>query len=217
LEPTPDPDVLSERVDHAVLALRRLLYRSGTLVAGIKGSQPENDEILNTRLKPLQRKVTATLSKVVLSARAARFNPSFASATLGRVQQDARDLDRTVVKFVEEVERCNLPSLETRRITGVLLSGEGAAGVGIGLVGAGIGGGWKGLGYVPMEDAGPSRRLAAGLITEFQDQKAILDEKAQVLASCFATNDTLIVQEGKDAFNCVHKKPNLTHWFSSRR
>jgi son of sevenless-like protein len=191
-------DVLPARVDETVQAVRSLLYCSGTLVVGIRmhDEPSENDEIINLRLKPLQRKVTATLSKVVLSARAVRLNGSFPSATLGRVHQDAADLEASVTKFADEVEKAKVTNPGGKRLTGVLLSGDGAAGVGVGLVGAGIGGGWKGLGFVPTEETGAHRRLGTSLITEFQDQKAILDERCQILAVLFASNVGLEVQEG---------------------
>jgi son of sevenless-like protein len=187
-EYTPIADDLVERVGNAVTAIRKLLYKAGTLPSSGKMQEilAERDESAQSRVKITQRKLVTTLSKVVLAARAITLNPA---SGIGRVQQDASDLDECVVNFAQEIERRELVDIANQRLTGLLVSAEGAAGVGTGLVGAGIGGGWKGFGFVPTTENAPQRVLSSSLITEFQDQDAILREKAELLSSAYAAVD----------------------------
>jgi son of sevenless-like protein len=183
-EPALMVDDLSGRVDTTVATIRKLLYRAGTLPASGKMQEilAERDEPGQSRVKITQRKLVTTLSKVVLEARAITLNPANG---LGRVQQYASDLDECIINFAQEIERRNLAEVANSRLAG-LVSAEGAAGVGIGLVGAGLGGGWKGFGYVPTAENAPQRVLSSSLITDFQDQEAILREKAEGLSTSYS-------------------------------
>ncbi|KAG9040494.1 hypothetical protein FS837_000552 [Tulasnella sp. UAMH 9824] len=171
------PTEMSLRVAAVVTAVRNLLYVSGTLNAPIANihlsrqyaSSPQSSTYVEEamhelgrfpllELKPYQRKVTATLSKLVLSARAADSNPDwpYDDATT-RVDSDAGELERAVVSFVMEVKRMEIMGsvvLAEKRLEGVLLSGEGLAGVGTAIYGAGLGGEWKGMGFIPTSEAG---------------------------------------------------------------
>jgi son of sevenless len=185
-ESMPDTEKLMERVESTVTAIRQLLHKAGTLPPSGKMQEilAERDESAQSRVKITQRKLVTTLSKVVLAARAISLNTT---GGYGRVQQDASDLDECVVNFAQEIERRNLADIANQRLAGMLVSAEGAAGVGTGLIGAGIGGGWKGFGFVPTAENAPQRVLCSSLITEFQDQEGILREKAEALSTVFSS------------------------------
>ncbi|KAG9019883.1 hypothetical protein FRB90_000013 [Tulasnella sp. 427] len=179
------PTDMSLRVAAVVTAVRNLLYVSGTLNAPIANihlsrqyaSSPNStsyvEEALHEsgrapllELKPYQRKVTATLSKLVLSARAADSNPDwpYDDATT-RVDSDASELERAVVSFVMEVTRMEIMGsvvLVEKRLEGVLVSGDGLAGVGTAIYGAGLGGEWKGMGFIPVSEGSGSAGDASG-------------------------------------------------------
>ncbi|KAJ1303388.1 hypothetical protein OPQ81_011580 [Rhizoctonia solani] len=97
-------------VAKVIIAVRNLLYVSGTLVSAPEvlsplvgeSSEPRSDsQPPVAHLKQFQRKVTATLSKLVLSARAADSGEDDANAR-SRVAIDAGELERAVDRFVAE-------------------------------------------------------------------------------------------------------------------
>jgi len=123
-----------------------------------------------TLLKPAQRKVTATLSKLVLSARAMEYDSGPAAhETASRIDSDAEELDRAIMTFVVEVQRCQneqLGSVGAKRVQGCF----SAVYLGLGLVGAGNAGSWKGFGWVPLDDndEAPQRILDGAVFSEFK-------------------------------------------------
>ncbi|KAF7370399.1 hypothetical protein MSAN_00671400 [Mycena sanguinolenta] len=99
-------------VSAVVLAIRNLLYVSGASTVQIPSNAlPRNMRNLkpsstSSPLKPAQRKVTATLSRLVLSARALQYDAgSTVTDTLDRIQVDAEELERAVLTFVLDVQR----------------------------------------------------------------------------------------------------------------
>lgn len=159
----------SRRSDHAqaldhhirlvVVAVRNLLYISAPPSGHIPSQLIPRDlrdrretTAAQTLLKPAQRKVTATLSKLVLSARAMEYDSAPAvQETASRIESDAEELDRAIVAFVVEVQRYHSEQQATvgaKRVQGCF----SVIHVGLGLVGAGYGGTWKGFGWVPMDD-----------------------------------------------------------------
>jgi son of sevenless-like protein len=120
-------------------------------------------------LKAPQRKVTATLAKLVLSARAIQYDSSAdAPNTPNRIKYDAEELDRHIVAFVQEVQRC--VQLQIHGVTGLkrLRGYFSTSNIGLGLVGAGFGGSWKGLGWVAIEEneEPPGRILGNEVVAE---------------------------------------------------
>ncbi|KAG8690201.1 hypothetical protein FRC09_012091, partial [Ceratobasidium sp. 395] len=142
-------------VAQVIVAVRNLLYVSGTLAPTpsalyplIPGDGPNENgpPSVSADLKQFQRKVTATLSKLVLSARAADSSCDVGeddSGARSRVTIDAGELERAVVRFVVEVRRVSEQGAE-RRLRGVL----GTDYIGRGMPGGGIGGEWRGAGFV---------------------------------------------------------------------
>jgi son of sevenless-like protein len=133
-------------------------------------------------LKPAQRKLTTTLSKLVISARAMQYESgSPSSSSPNRFEGDAEDLDRAIVAFVLAVERYrNQELMESERAGPKRLRGIfGTANVGLGLVGAGAAAGWKGLGWVALDDyeQSPQEILGAEVLGELASLLAQVDDQ----------------------------------------
>jgi hypothetical protein len=207
---------MADRVALVVVAVRNLLYVSGTLTgtlpnlgnpsnangglngnlgaAGLNGvgaGLAEDVDWVRQEIKPFQRKVTATLSKLVLSARAVNANPDWPTSDRAggmgrnaRVESDAAELERAVTTFVYQIQR-TAASSRAKRLHGVMLPGEGPSGIGPGLIGAGVGGGWKGAGFVPVNGdgftGGPERRLGREVVAELAGLRVAADEKMGAL------------------------------------
>ncbi|CAE7227536.1 unnamed protein product [Rhizoctonia solani] len=146
--PTHDRQPHAPLVAKVIVAVRNLLYASGTLatppelLAPLVGepNEPRPDsQAPVAHLKQYQRKVTATLSKLVLSARAADSGQDDADAR-SRVAIDAGELERAVDRFVAEAGDTSL----NRHLRGVLVP----VNVGRGAPGGGIGGQWRGSGFI---------------------------------------------------------------------
>lgn len=182
------PDMETEieaRVDAVVLAVRNLLYitalPSGSLPASLQ-SQDIGDirpnatsQSVQTQLKPAQRKVTATLSKLVLSARAVYFDSvSSSSNSPGRLEGDAAELDKAVLSFLQEVKRCQerYPALGAKRVHGVY----SATHLGLGMIGGGAAASWKGFGWVGLDESAdtPGRILGTEIINDIKAHIAML-------------------------------------------
>jgi son of sevenless-like protein len=168
--------VLDSLIRAVVITVRNLLY-----ISAPPGHIPSNlmprsargrreTTASQTLLKPAQRKVTATLSKLVLSARAMEYDSGPAAHdTASRVESDAAELDRAIVTFFIDVQRCQnerLGSVGVKRVLGCF----SAVYLGLGLVGAGYAGSWRGFGWVPLDDndEAPQRILDGDVFSEFK-------------------------------------------------
>ncbi|KIK59298.1 hypothetical protein GYMLUDRAFT_44664 [Collybiopsis luxurians FD-317 M1] len=120
----------------------------------------------NAPLKPGQRKVTATLSRLVLSARAITYDAGTVSPsdTASRIGSDAEELDKAVAAFMGDIQKLGrvqvgqpreFQQLGRKRLKGAF----DARNLGLGLPGAGAAGGWSGFGWV---ETGPESGLDAG-------------------------------------------------------
>lgn len=164
-----DDKNMDQLVNSTVLAVRNLLYISAAPTSQIPNNLQSRSG--NTRgstpLKPAQRKVTATLSRLVLSARAMQYDSGSQLAdTLNRIEADSEELEKAVLSFVLEAQRHQVNESVPRRLQGVFTT----ANIGMGLVGAGAAGSWKGHGYVLLDDeAGmPQRTLGTEAVTEIK-------------------------------------------------
>lgn len=172
---------------NVVAAVRNLLYIS-TSISGhvpnhvIPPDPRDRSEATASQalLKPAQRKVTATLSKLVLSARAMEYDSGPAAHDVAtRIQNDAEELDRAIVTFVAEVQRYysehQREGTGTKRVQGFFSTLY----LGLGLVGAGCAGTWKGFGWVPMDDTEeiPERILGVDIFAEFKTHMASVQAK----------------------------------------
>ena len=177
---------VENRVGAVVVAVRNLLYVSCALYGSLPGplvdktSSDANStavaQQLQSQLKASQRKVTATLSKLVLSAKAARCKRDASSSDLlMRVEQDAADLQRAVDNFVTEVKRQHARTaikqlharIGRRRLRGIFSLNN----LGTGLSGSGAAASWKGFGFIDIDEGLglPKRTLDEDSLDEAKD------------------------------------------------
>lgn len=195
--PDHDKEVV-QNVSAVVVAVRNLLYVSCALSGPLPSALGERDtnatavaQQLQAQLKSSQRKVTATLSKLVLSARAARYKrEAFSPEMMMRVEQDAADLQRAVDNFVAEVKkqysRTAIKQLHQRigrkRLRGVF----DLQYIGVGLPGAGVAASWKGFGCINVDEGLglPKMSLNDTTINEARNLLRDLDDRlADLLVS----------------------------------
>jgi son of sevenless-like protein len=152
-------------------------------------------------LLALSKKVNATVSKLVLSARAVVEQPMLEggrgteladsqieklSSHRQRVRDDAMDLARALGALGSEIERAKVSRGAaipwSRRIHGVVDSGSGTAGVGLQVLGGGSAAGWRGNGFVlptPTEAA----TLRAEALGTFHNPFELTKDAQQALNS----------------------------------
>lgn len=225
---------MADRVALVVIAVRNLLYVSGTLTGtlpnlggsgatngslngglgglnGVGAGLTEDVDWVRQEIKPFQRKVTATLSKLVLSARAVNANPDWPIAgtanSMGRnarVESDAAELERAVTTFVYQIQR-TAASSRAKRLHGTMLPGEGPSGIGPGLIGAGVAGGWKGSGFVPISESsltgGPERRLGREVVAELANLRLASEERMMSLRSAIEAYKTALATSKSSGAN----------------
>lgn len=198
---------VEQNVNAVVVAVRNLLYVSCALAGPLPNAYGERDagdptatavvQQLQSQLKSSQRKVTATLSKLVLSARAARYKrEAFSSDMMIRVEQDAADLQRAVDNFVSEVKKqYSRPVIKQlyqrigrKRLRGVFELQH----IGLGLPGAGVAGSWKGFGFINVDEGFglPKRPLNDEIIGEAKTLRENLDGKLTTLVDILQDTDT---------------------------
>ncbi|KAF7297796.1 hypothetical protein MKEN_01403300 [Mycena kentingensis (nom. inval.)] len=210
--PPGEEQRMDEFVSSVVLAVRNLLY----VAAASTGQIPPNVLPRSLRhtiptsgsspLKPAQRKVTATLSRLVLSARALQYDAgSTVSDTLDRIQIDAEELDRAVHSFVLEVQRVqhstpNAPNVKTlKRLHGTFVT----ANIGLGLIGAGAGASWKGFGWVSLqEEDAPRETLSTNAIND-------LGVHARDLDSYFVSLEDVVRAPDANSMEVIHQRTRL--------
>jgi len=188
---------LNDRVLAVVYSVRNLLYVSATPSSQITSNLYPRDtrhirttppsQALQAHLKPAQRKVAGTLSKLVLSTLAVQYeaNHTQVADKPMRMEGDAGELDRAVVAFVTEVQRFleqNAQSSDAnviKRLYGVFESEH----VGLGLVGGGAAAGWKGFGWLALEgeDEAPNRQLSVEVIADLKGLVTGIDGKRTAL------------------------------------
>lgn len=189
---------LNDRVLAVVYSVRNLLYVSATPSSQITSNLYPRDtrntrttppsQALQAHLKPAQRKVAGTLSKLVLSTLAVQYEANHGQVADKpmRMEGDAGELDRAVVAFVAEVQgflEQNTQSSDAnviKRLYGVFEPEH----VGLGLVGGGAAAGWKGFGWLALEeeDEAPNRQLSAKVTTELKGLVTEIEAKRTVLA-----------------------------------
>lgn len=184
---------LSQLVDNVILTVRSLLYIAGAPSATSAFSDASRDaKGLSSRqssLKPSQRKVTATLSRLVLSARAIQYNSgSTLDDTFTRIETDSEELKRAVVAFVSDAQRLERHEHlkeYPKRLHGVFTTSN----IGLGLLGGGGAGSWKGFGYLATsrESDMPSKVLGTEIISEISVALSRLHESFDGLTQVLRT------------------------------
>jgi len=193
-----DDQKMDQLIYSAVLAVRNLLYAasspsqtSNTNLTGVLRDRDGRSTSSQDSLKSAQRKVTATLSRLVLSARAMQYDSgSQIVDTLNRIETDSEELEKAIEKFLdvqlEERRKLRLTSQIPKRLHGVFTT----ANLGLGLVGGGAAGSWKGFGYVSTDnEAGmPQKALDTEVVSEISISMDKLKERI------FALNEALRMQ-----------------------
>ncbi|KAG5220278.1 Cytoplasmic GTPase/eEF2 protein (ribosomal bioproteinis) [Salix suchowensis] len=149
---------------------------------------------VHSQLKSAQRKVTATLSKLVLSARAMQYDTGGSiHDTPNRIEGDAEELERAIVSFVLEVQRFQHQedSPQQKHIVKRLHGVFSTANIGLGLVGAGAAGSWKGFGWVSLdnEQEVPRRVLGSEVVNELSSFLSQLDETLSAINTTMRNQD----------------------------
>jgi son of sevenless len=181
-----------------VSSVRNLLYTSAVPTAQIpvnvlpRAIRDAAAPSIQAPLKSAHRKVTATLSRLVLSARAIQYDSgSLIADTLSRIEVDAEELERAVHSFVLEVQRTQLTELPgakpLKRLRGVFSPTH----LGLGLVGAGAAGRWKGFGWVKLDQAEsePRKVFNPEVIADLNFQLASVDDQCKNLVRALQTSD----------------------------
>ncbi|KAF7977036.1 hypothetical protein HWV62_4796 [Athelia sp. TMB] len=197
----PDEATMDQLIHTVVVSIRNLLYVAAISSPHISDSvlpraagERRNTTASQNQLKPPQRRVTATLAKLVLSARTIKYDSGpTASNAATRIKADAEELVAAVVAFVGEVERCAQMDAGTRprskRIQGVFSTTN----IGLGLVGAGAAGSWKGFGWMALDENDDVPRRVLGI--ETIDELNRLASETQEIFVAFQT----AVSEHSDA------------------
>ncbi|KAF9454846.1 ras GEF [Macrolepiota fuliginosa MF-IS2] len=169
-----DDQRMDDLIQAAVRAVRNLLYVSAVNTSHMPTDllvreSRERSSSSSSPLKPAQRRVTATLSRLVLSARAMYYDSgSHISETLTRIEADALELERAVGSFIAEVQRCQRDNHKDGKTSKRLYGAFATANIGAGLVGAGSAGTWKGFGWVSqeVEEQAPQKHLNQDVVAE---------------------------------------------------
>lgn len=169
-----DDQRMDDLIQVAVRAVRNLLYVSAVNTSHLPTDllareTRERSSSSSSPLKPAQRRVTATLSRLVLSARAMHYDSgSHISETLNRIEADAIELERAVGSFIAELQRCQHDNRREGKLPKRLYGTFTTANIGAGLVGAGSAGTWKGFGWVSqeVEEQAPKKPLGQEVVAE---------------------------------------------------
>lgn len=198
---------MNDLIYNVVLMVRNLLYTLAAptlqIPTNLLDSEVKNTPPPQSPLKPVQRKVTATLSRLVLSARALYYDSGVVLAdTLSRIEVDAEGLKNDVAAFVLQVQRLeNSSELPRRkypkRVHGVFSTRN----IGLGLVGAGEAGRWKGFGWVRLDDdqVSSQRVLGPEVISELKQYSTDLNERFQDLLPALQAPG---LKSGKSRVSC---------------
>ncbi|KAH7108421.1 ras GEF [Auriculariales sp. MPI-PUGE-AT-0066] len=152
---------VDDETSRMVIAVRNLLH--SFTVARVPPSSagpdatPKPSELESSIpiLQPQQRRVAATLSKMILSKRSYQVQMDWPTDTT-LIDSDAREMDSAITTYVRELETEGPP--EGRPLHGALVSAPGLAGIGLGSMGAGSAGRWRGGGFIDVLDY-PSTEL----------------------------------------------------------
>ncbi|KAA1479453.1 ras GEF [Dentipellis sp. KUC8613] len=194
-----EQEELENRLHSTVVSIRNLLCISSPPYGHVSSSLYPKDgpnpranafsQSLQAQLKPAQRKVTATLSKLVLATLAANYDANMSSDASSRMEQDAAELDRALLTFVLEVQRSN--SQAAMQLTRVAQSSKRLwaaflpISVGLGLVGSGAAGTWTGFGWIARLEAEklPERDLSVDVLADARSLLSLLSEKCNTFQS----------------------------------
>ena len=206
---------MDELISNVVLAVRNLLYISAVPTGQIpvdvlpRRAREASVPASPSPLKPAQRKVTATLSRLVLSARAMQYDAgSLIADTLHRIEVDAEELEKAVLSFALHAQRTQHSTSQEEKPRKRLYGVFGTSNIGLGLVGGGVAGRWKGFGWVPVSEPQSSSRRVLGpeVISELKLYLADLDEQFKFLTQTMQTPEQ---SSGTSIPSCLRRLTQL--------
>ena len=154
-------------------------------------------------LTPLGKKINATLSKLVLSARSVieqsclntSVRPELTHAQMDkitnyrqRIKDDSMELAQALGAFGIEADRSHVALGGTastawvKQVEGVLRSGRATAGIGLGVLGGGAAAGWRGNGFV-LPSATEAAALRAETMGSYQNPFELTKDARNALSS----------------------------------
>jgi son of sevenless-like protein len=112
--------------------------------------------------------------------------------TLNRIETDSDELETAILSFVLEAQRHQVDQSVPRRLQGVFTT----ANIGMGLVGAGAAGSWKGHGYVLLDDEAeiPQKTLGTEAVTEIKLSIDQLQTDFLALGQALRSTDSSVQQ-----------------------
>lgn len=154
--------------------------------------QKQHSIVTQEGLKTVRRRITATLAKLVLSARSIQYDTDPRSSNApSKIRADATDLEFTITTFVGELDGWSDTRVPGgagyKRRQGIFSN----ANLGPGLVGAGAAGNWKGMGWVAFEphEIPPEGVMDTGMVAELQNFTQTTLEQASMCASLIRRSD----------------------------
>lgn len=209
-----DQDIIDDLIETAVTSIRDLLYVAGPPSRrrlGVRNDiQGDPNRAAQTHLVSAQRRAIATLSKFMLSARAAlNVGPQNGGDFISHLGVDAKELERAVVDFVSMAQGI-FHQLHGDRGQKHLRGYLDMPRASLGKEGAGAAGSWKGFGWVSIDDSeeAPRRSLDSVTFSEFEVHASSVQEKLKNFSNVLqASRPAEMVSEvGKGA---VHELSSL--------
>ncbi|KAG6868619.1 hypothetical protein C0993_000209 [Termitomyces sp. T159_Od127] len=166
-----EDDRLHDLIYDVVAVVRNLLYGLAVptfqIPQNVLPREVRDSPLLpRSPLKPVQRKVTAALSRLILSARAIQYDSGSSMADiLRRLESDAEGLRKDVFAFIRRVQELKHSSkpMPRHKYPKRLRGAFDTQNVGPGLVGAGAAGRWKGFGWISLDEEQAASRRMLGL------------------------------------------------------
>ena len=193
--------LIRDAIKRATDAVRNLVYASSTLIGSLSSLPPPYAVDVvpsdNAEFKNFYRKVTATMVKFVSAIRSLDSDITNEDVR-NRLENEAGEVERAITAFVNEVLRKRAPKPSARNVRAVLRSAEGRKGVGLDLLGAGVGGSWKGFGFVESIEG----RLGPEILETVNQHKRKVDE------ALLQVEFVLAAKQG-ELYMVVHSSVNL--------
>ncbi|EJD52446.1 ras GEF [Auricularia subglabra TFB-10046 SS5] len=181
-----------------VIAVRNLLY---SFTSGPDASGHSDDlESSLPILKPHQRKVAATLSKLLLSLRSLHIQANWPENT-ETIQTDAQEMRNVIQSFVEELSSQH-HAQQAKSLQGVLVSGRGLAGIGLGSLGAGSAGKWSGNGFIDTPNY-PTVELDENILPRIQQLQDGITQTLGRLRDAVASGDQDVATAARGALRAL--------------
>ncbi|KAI6166678.1 ras GEF [Pisolithus thermaeus] len=209
-----DQEIIDNLVEAAITSIRDLLYVAGPpsrrRLGVQKDIQVDPSRAAQTHLVSAQRRTIATLSKFMLSARAAlNVGPQNGGDFISHLGADAKELERAVVDFVSMAQSI-FHQFHGDRGQKHLRGYFDMPCTSLGREGAGTAGSWKGFGWVNIDDneEAPRRSLDSVTFSQFEVHASHVQEKLKNFSNVLHASRPaeMVIEVGKDV---VHELSSL--------